>query len=119
MRENNSQTNETPAVRSPVSEQRTRPTKSVHISLLPSCIDCGLCALACPTECLGFKQDEKLLFVQSEANCIVCLNCEDICPEDAIRIGLDHYLPNARPVTAAAANLTDKAAPFVSQGGNQ
>jgi formate hydrogenlyase subunit 6/NADH:ubiquinone oxidoreductase subunit I len=102
-----------------MSEHRTRPTKSVHISVLPECIDCALCVLACPTECLGFKQEERLLFVQSEANCIVCLNCEDVCPENAIRIGLDHYLPNARPVAAGASNLIDKAAPFVTQESDQ
>lgn len=87
-----------------MSETKYRPPKSVHISVLPSCIDCALCVLACPVDCLGFKQDERELLVLSEANCIVCLNCEDACPVDAIRIGLDEYLPGSRPVDAAASN---------------
>jgi formate hydrogenlyase subunit 6/NADH:ubiquinone oxidoreductase subunit I len=80
------------------------PVKSVHISVLPSCIDCALCVLACPVDCLGFKQTERQLVVLSEAHCIVCLNCEDVCPTNAIRIGLDRYLPDARPVDEAASN---------------
>jgi formate hydrogenlyase subunit 6/NADH:ubiquinone oxidoreductase subunit I len=80
------------------------PVKSVHISVLPSCIDCALCVLACPVDCLGFNQTERQLIVLSEAHCIVCLNCEDVCPTDAIRIGLDRYLPDARPVDEAASN---------------
>ncbi len=72
--------------------------KAVHISILPSCVDCALCVLACPTDCLGFNQKERHFFVLDETPCIVCLNCEDICPVDAIRIGLDSYLPNVRPL---------------------
>jgi formate hydrogenlyase subunit 6/NADH:ubiquinone oxidoreductase subunit I len=74
------------------------PIKSVRISVLPTCVDCALCVLACPVDCLGFAQKEKRLLVLEEAPCIVCLNCEDICPVDAIRIGLEKYLPDARPV---------------------
>jgi len=74
------------------------PTVSVHISVLPSCIDCALCVLACPVDSLGFKQQDKRLLVLNEAHCIVCLNCEDVCPVDAIKIGLKDYLPGARPV---------------------
>lgn len=88
-----------------MSQSKVRPAKSVHISVLPSCIDCALCVLACPTECLGFKQEERRIVVLSEENCIVCLNCEDVCPEAAIRIGLENYLPDARPVEAFASNL--------------
>lgn len=72
--------------------------KSVRISVLPECIDCALCVLACPVDCLGFAQEKKHFFVLSESNCIVCLNCEDVCPVDAIRIGLDSYLPGSRPI---------------------
>ena len=74
------------------------PTKSVHISVLPDCIDCALCVLACPTDSLGFDQKDKQLLVLNEAHCIVCINCEDVCPVEAIRIGLNAYLPDARPV---------------------
>ena len=88
-----------------MSTEKVRLTKSVHISVLPTCIDCALCVLACPVECFGFKQEEKRLVVLSEANCIVCLNCEDVCPAAAVRIGLDRYLPDARPVEASASNL--------------
>ena len=73
-------------------------TRSVHISVLETCVDCALCVLACPVDCLGFAQKEKRLLVLEEAPCIVCLNCEDICPVDAIRIGLEKYLPDAWPV---------------------
>ncbi len=74
------------------------PIKFVRISVLPTCVDCALCVLACPVDCLGFAQKEKRLLVLEEAPCIVCLNCEDVCPVDAIRIGLEKYLPDARPV---------------------
>ena len=72
--------------------------KSVFISVLPTCVDCALCVLACPVDCLGFDQKNKLLLVLDEDPCIICLNCEDACPLDAIRIGLNFYLPDARPV---------------------
>ena len=75
-------------------------TRSVHISVLETCVDCALCVLACPVDCLGFDQRDKRLLVLAEDPCIVCLNCEDVCPVDAIRIGLDAYLPESRPVEA-------------------
>ena len=72
--------------------------KSVFISVLPTCVDCALCVLSCPVDCFGFDQVNKRLLVLDEDPCIVCLNCEDICPLDAIRIGLSRYLPGARLV---------------------
>ena len=78
--------------------QSDLPTKSVHISVLSGCIDCALCVLACPVDCFGFDQKDKRLLVINEPHCIVCLNCEDVCPVDAVRIGLDRYLPDSRPV---------------------
>jgi NADH-quinone oxidoreductase subunit I len=73
-------------------------TIRVRISVLPGCVDCALCVLSCPVDCLGFDQARRRLVVLEESPCIVCLNCEDACPVDAIRIGLRRYLPGARPV---------------------
>lgn len=40
-----------------------------------SCIDCGLCAKACPS----FIKVDKVITVRSD-ECSMCLNCVDVCP---------------------------------------
>ena len=40
-----------------------------------SCIDCGLCAKACPS----FIKVDKVIIVRSD-ECSSCLNCIDVCP---------------------------------------
>lgn len=40
-----------------------------------SCIDCGLCAKACPS----FIKVDKVISVRSD-ECSMCLNCVDVCP---------------------------------------
>jgi polyferredoxin len=42
-----------------------------------SCIDCGLCAKACPS----FIKVDKVIIVRSD-ECSSCLNCIDVCPVD-------------------------------------
>jgi len=44
------------------------------------CIHCGLCARACPTDCISPDGTKTLA-----GECILCLNCQAVCPADAVR----------------------------------
>lgn len=59
------------------------------------CTACAACTLTCPTSALTVVDRPKVREIQyGPGQCIVCGNCEGICPEHAARLGHDFKLPN-------------------------
>jgi NAD-dependent dihydropyrimidine dehydrogenase PreA subunit len=54
------------------------------IEILNHCSACGACVEICPVLCL--KLNNGLLEIVNEEVCFGCRKCEDVCPEEAIRI---------------------------------
>ena len=61
------------------------------------CVSCGLCAAACPADCIYMEpaENEKgeryaKVFEINLLRCIFCGFCEEACPEEAIFMG-HHY----------------------------
>ncbi len=61
------------------------------------CVCCGLCAAACPSDCIYMEPDENekgerfaKVFEINLIRCIYCGFCEEACPEEAIFLG-HHY----------------------------
>lgn len=60
------------------------------------CVCCGLCAAACPADCIYMEpyENEKgerkaKIYIINEIRCIFCGFCEEACPEEAIFLGRD------------------------------
>ena len=92
--------------RKPVTEQypRTRPKfenryRGLHyLTRYPDgserCVCCGLCAAACPADCIYMEPAETSdgiryakIYEINELRCIFCGMCEEACPEEAIFLG--------------------------------
>jgi len=65
------------------------------------CVCCGLCAKACPADCIYMEPDETrdgIMFAKIyEINllrCIYCGLCEEACPEEAIFLGHEYEFSN-------------------------
>ena len=61
------------------------------------CVSCGLCAAACPADCIYMEpaENEKgerypKIYEINELRCIFCGFCEEACPEEAIFLGQAH-----------------------------
>lgn len=61
------------------------------------CVCCGLCAAACPADCI-YMEPEETEFGERKAKiyeinllrCIFCGFCEEACPEEAIFLGQEY-----------------------------
>jgi NADH-quinone oxidoreductase subunit I len=58
------------------------------------CVCCGLCAAACPVDCIYMEPAETedgiryaKIYEINELRCIFCGMCEEACPEEAIFLG--------------------------------
>jgi len=65
------------------------------------CVCCGLCAKACPADCIYMEPAETkdgIMFAEIyEINllrCIYCGLCEEACPEEAIFLGHEYEFSN-------------------------
>jgi NADH-quinone oxidoreductase subunit I len=70
------------------------------------CVCCGLCAAACPADCIYMEPMENergerkaRIYIINEIRCIFCGYCEEACPEEAIFLGREfefcqYELPN-------------------------
>jgi NADH-quinone oxidoreductase subunit I len=93
-------------LKKPVTEQypRTRPHleeryRGLHyLTRYPDgserCVCCGLCAAACPADCIYMEPGETdhgircaRIYEINELRCIFCGMCEEACPEEAIFLG--------------------------------
>jgi NAD-dependent dihydropyrimidine dehydrogenase PreA subunit len=54
------------------------------------CSSCGVCVEACPADVLEIEDDGKSR-VKALNECIVCRNCQHLCPNKAIRVDLPEY----------------------------
>ena len=61
------------------------------------CVSCGLCAAACPADCIYMEpaENEKgeryaKIFEINLLRCIYCGFCEEACPEEAIFLGREY-----------------------------
>lgn len=54
------------------------------------CSSCGVCVEACPADVLEIDDDGKPR-VKALNECIVCRNCQHLCPKKAIRVDLPEY----------------------------
>lgn len=60
------------------------------------CVACGLCAVACPADCISLQKGEKtdgrwypMFFRINFSRCIFCGLCEEACPTTAIQMTPD------------------------------
>ncbi|MCO4794402.1 MAG: 4Fe-4S binding protein [Bacteriovoracaceae bacterium] len=59
------------------------------------CTSCMKCVEICPTNCLevkGVEGKEPEIFNLDVGKCIFCSYCEDVCPDDAIKMSQEHIL---------------------------
>jgi formate hydrogenlyase subunit 6/NADH:ubiquinone oxidoreductase subunit I len=71
------------------------------LTISESCMACGACGKACPTEALHFeKNDQEMTFSVSffAQNCIGCDVCDHVCLPDAITV---HHTPTFEQVFGA------------------
>ncbi len=61
------------------------------------CVCCGLCAAACPADCIYMEPEENekgerlaRVFEINLLRCIFCGLCEEACPEEAIFLGQEY-----------------------------
>lgn len=61
------------------------------------CVCCGLCAAACPSDCIYMEPDENekgerfaKVYEINLIRCIYCGFCEEACPEEAIFLGQEY-----------------------------
>ncbi len=47
------------------------------------CISCAKCIINCPTKCLSFNKERKIVVEQER--CISCGECGRVCPVNCIR----------------------------------
>ncbi len=65
------------------------------------CVCCGLCAAACPVDCIYMEPAETengiryaKVYEINELRCIFCGMCEEACPEEAIFLGHEFEFSN-------------------------
>jgi NADH-quinone oxidoreductase subunit I len=65
------------------------------------CVCCGLCAAACPVDCIFMEPAETpegiryaKVYEINELRCIFCGLCEEACPEEAIFLGQEFEFSN-------------------------
>lgn len=60
--------------------------------LSEGCVDCGICSAACQGGALRGNMDRW-----NKEDCFACMDCDDVCPQDAIKINLRRSWSAASP----------------------
>jgi NADH-quinone oxidoreductase subunit I len=67
------------------------------------CVCCGLCAAACPSDCIYMEPAENefgeryaKVYEINELRCIFCGYCQEACPKEAIFLGKEYEFSNDR-----------------------
>jgi 2-oxoglutarate ferredoxin oxidoreductase subunit delta len=64
------------------------------------CNGCGWCELACPMELILLRdiskddKKKKQAYFNNPMECVVCYNCEKVCPKGAITVGSEKPIPH-------------------------
>lgn len=65
------------------------------------CVCCGLCAAACPAECIYMEPAENefgerytKIYEINELRCIFCGYCQEACPKEAIFLSKEYEFSN-------------------------
>ena len=65
------------------------------------CVCCGLCAAACPSECIHMEPAENEfgeryaeVYEINELRCIFCGYCQEACPKEAIFLSKEYEFSN-------------------------
>ncbi|AKC60048.1 NADH-quinone oxidoreductase subunit I [Blochmannia endosymbiont of Polyrhachis (Hedomyrma) turneri] len=80
----------------PASRYRGRIVLTSDLDGNERCVACGLCAVACPVDCIALKKGEREngrwypeFFRINFSRCIFCGMCEESCPTGAIQLTQD------------------------------
>ncbi|RKY19273.1 MAG: hypothetical protein DRQ55_10995 [Planctomycetota bacterium] len=95
-------------------ERREMPPtyRGLHILEQDKCIDCGLCAKACPVDCIEIEAEhhgrvlEWAKFTIDYKKCIFCELCIPPCPVKCIHMTSEYELATDSPDTMAEDLLT-------------
>ena len=95
--------------------ERTEPPPSyrgLHILEQEKCIDCNLCAKACPVDCIEIESIhhgrvlEWQKFTIDYKKCIFCEFCIPVCPKDCIHMTSEYELATTDPDSMVEDMLT-------------
>ena len=63
------------------------------IEKISGCVGCGNCAATCPTDVIRMDPETGLAHIQYPEDCQICHLCRMYCPEDAITITSEKFIP--------------------------
>ena len=64
--------------------------KSINPEL---CNGCRVCVDDCPVDVIRMNEDTEKAYVAYPGDCVCCLQCEEVCPENAIELTVELVRP--------------------------
>jgi len=53
------------------------------------CTGCGICVDDCPMDVIRMDEKTNKAYVAYPGDCMVCFQCEEICPENAVELTVE------------------------------